>query len=98
MKQEAKPLTTLNIKGLETQKEGVKGEGVVRKEAKEDEECVRRETGISGRWQNGVEGSCQGVGRFRGSFQKGAFVFMFNYSAWNDDMVTLNASTVSSFG
>lgn len=43
-------------------------------------------------------GSCQGVGRFRGSFQKGALVLMFNYSAWNDDMVTLNASTVSSFG
>lgn len=50
LKQEAKPLTTLNIKGSETQKEGGKGKGIVRKELKDDE-CVRRETGIRRRWR-----------------------------------------------
>lgn len=69
LKQEAKPLTTLNIKGLETQKEGVKGKGIARKRGKVDDEelVVRRETGIGGRW---LDRLLSGLQDFFGVFKK----------------------------
>lgn len=81
---------------METQKEGVKGKGIVRKRGKGDDEelVVRRETGIGGRWQNRVTGSCQGLKDFFGFLKRG---YEFddvhkclnaNYSAPRADMVT----------
>lgn len=62
---------------METQKEGVKGEGNHQEnEAKEEEDddddddeyVVRRETGVSGRWSDRVTGGCQGLKDVFGSF------------------------------
>lgn len=59
---------------METQKEGVKGKRIVRKRGKDDDKelVVRRETGIGGRWQDRVTGSCQGFKYFWGFLKKGA--------------------------
>lgn len=81
---------------METQKEGVKGKGIARKRGKDDGEelVVRRETGIGGRWQDRVTGSCQGIKDCFGFFKRGhEFDDVYkrlnvNYSAPWVDMVT----------
>lgn len=82
---------------METQKEGVKGKGIARKRGKDDDDAelvVRKETGIGGRWQDRVTGSCQ---RFKdffcGIFKEAMSLMTFkclnvNYSAPWVDMVT----------
>lgn len=63
---------------METQKEGVKGKGIVRKQGKYDgdfnEYVIRRETGIGGSWQDRVTGGCWGLRDFFG-FLKMMHVF-----------------------
>lgn len=82
---------------METQKEGVKGKGIVRKRGKGDDDeelVVRRETGIGGRWRDRVTGSCQGFKHFFGLLKRGHEFgdvrkrLNANYSAPRADMVT----------
>uniref|UniRef100_G3NWR7 Uncharacterized protein n=1 Tax=Gasterosteus aculeatus TaxID=69293 RepID=G3NWR7_GASAC len=69
LKQEAKPLTTLNIKGSGDTKR-VKGKGIVRKTRQRCEEYVVRRETAGGRWRDKTTGSCQRLflGMLNGKF------------------------------